>query len=900
MASGVAGVDMKVVRETFKPLFEDDSFALNCPKMDDVIQRQLANHKHASSKYITQRENSWKSIQLKLFDLIKPLLALWSVLDPTSEAIVMLEAAIKIWADASFFVTNSRRSNVMSSFYPNYKNLLKDPSKFSQSEIAHLFGKSFTDSLLSAADEDARLQRMQAKPSRRTSTRQPKSNVAPSDAAPGTSSGVQTRTQSSSRYTLSSSIQTECVSLPVSPIEVSTRPCSDPIVGGRLARFASFWHRITKDPWVLDTVSRGLFIDFVSSPVQLVTPSEGSMTESMRAVCDQAVIEMLAKGAIVVAPSNTAGFVSRLFAVPKKLPGTWRPIVNLKPLNSFVRYEHFKMEGLATARHLLQRGDYLGKIDLKDAYFTIPVASVHQPFLRFRWRGVLYQFICVPFGLAPAPRVFTKILKPVVAFLRSQGLRLVIYLDDMLFLNQSEEGLRSDMDRAVSLLQSLGWLISWDKSHMTPSQVLEFLGLVIDSRSLSFALPPEKIARTRLLCQRALDKDRISLRDLASIMGMFSWAIPAVPFAQAHYRRVQQSLIAQLRWNGGDFDGFVRLTRSAREDLSWWVQNVEFVNGRTLFPSEPDIFIFSDASLSGWGASCCGVNTRGPWTAAQSSFHINELELLAALYALQSFTSKSYGVSVCLRLDNSTAVAYINKGGGTRSLSMTRISRLISNWCEERKLIVEAVYLPGVLNVIADAESRALPDSSDWALHPSTFKRLAALWCIDVDLFAAVWNRRLEKFYSWRPQPEAVGTDAFSVSWKDMHGYVFPPFGLIGRCISKVLRDQATVTMICPYWPSSPWFPLLLQLTTEPARILPRCPDLLTSATGAFHPLHESLLLVAWRLSGLDSPPKEFQARWSTFSWTDPVSPHTLLTRAHGEIGLIGAVGASRIPCLLL
>lgn len=192
MASGVAEVDMKVVRETFKPLFENDSFALSCPKMVDVIQRQLASHKHASSKYITEHENSWKSIQLKLFDVIKPLLALWFVLDPTSEAIVMLEAAIKIWAEASFFFTNSRRSNVMSSFYPNYKNLLKDPSKFSQSEIAHLFGKSFTDSLLAAADEDSWLQRMQTKNSHRTSTRQSKSNVAPSDAAPGISSGVQT------------------------------------------------------------------------------------------------------------------------------------------------------------------------------------------------------------------------------------------------------------------------------------------------------------------------------------------------------------------------------------------------------------------------------------------------------------------------------------------------------------------------------------------------------------------------------------------------------------------------------------------------------------------------------------------------------------------------------------
>lgn len=199
------------------------------------------------------------------------------------------------------------------------------------------------------------------------------------------------------------------------------------------------------------------------------------------------------------------------------------------------------------------------------------------------WRGTLYQYVCVPFGLGPAPRVFTKVLKPVVAFLRSQGIRMVIYLDDMLFMNQTEAGLRADMDRAITLLLSLGWLISWEKSHVVPTQVIEFFGLMVSSLSLSFALLADKIVKTRLLCQRALDKDRVGLRDLASVMGMFSWAIPAVPFAQAHYRGVQRSLIAQLKYNGSDFDGFVQLSPSAREDLSWWVNNIDSSKGRPYF-----------------------------------------------------------------------------------------------------------------------------------------------------------------------------------------------------------------------------------------------------------------------------------------------------------------------------
>ena len=85
-------------------------------------------------------------------------------------------------------------------------------------------------------------------------------------------------------------------------------------------------------------------------------------------------------------------------------------------------------------RDLLRKGDIMVKIDLKDAYFTVPVWRNHQKFLRFVRKETMYEFVCLPFGLASAPRVFTKLMKPVVALLRQLGIRLIIYLDDMLIM----------------------------------------------------------------------------------------------------------------------------------------------------------------------------------------------------------------------------------------------------------------------------------------------------------------------------------------------------------------------------------------------------------------------------------------------------------------------------------
>jgi hypothetical protein len=71
--------------------------------------------------------------------------------------------------------------------------------------------------------------------------------------------------------------------------------------------------------------------------------------------------------------------------------------------------------------HLLKKEDWLAKLDLRDAYLTVPVWNANQPFLRLRWKGIAYQFVCLPFGLVPAPRVFTKILKLVMTALHSES-----------------------------------------------------------------------------------------------------------------------------------------------------------------------------------------------------------------------------------------------------------------------------------------------------------------------------------------------------------------------------------------------------------------------------------------------------------------------------------------------
>ena len=143
---------------------------------------------------------------------------------------------------------------------------------------------------------------------------------------------------------------------------------------------------------------------------------------------NQSVQELRNKGVIEPAPL-TLGFYSRLFLV-RKATGEWRPIIDLSSLNVFVHCPSFTMETPRSILRALQQGQWLTSLDLKDAYFHIGIHPADRRYLRFCHNGTAWQFTVLPFGLSTSPRVFTKILKPVLAY--AHRVKLHMYIDDWL------------------------------------------------------------------------------------------------------------------------------------------------------------------------------------------------------------------------------------------------------------------------------------------------------------------------------------------------------------------------------------------------------------------------------------------------------------------------------------
>ena len=143
-------------------------------------------------------------------------------------------------------------------------------------------------------------------------------------------------------------------------------------VAGRLSHFLHNWEVLTTDKWVLETV-KGFQVPFVGHPVQEHRPNAPIYSTELNLLIQEEVKALLGKGAVqVCSPLPQESFYSTLFLVPKK-GGQLRPVINLKKLNEWVAPQHFKMEGISTLRELLKANDWMVKIDLKDAYFTIPI-----------------------------------------------------------------------------------------------------------------------------------------------------------------------------------------------------------------------------------------------------------------------------------------------------------------------------------------------------------------------------------------------------------------------------------------------------------------------------------------------------------------------------------------------
>ena len=499
-----------------------------------------------------------------------------------------------------------------------------------------------------------------------------------------------------------------------------------------------------------------------------------------------------------------------------------RLVIDFSAINRQCKSYSCRYEGLKDLRHLMRPGDWMFSLDLTDAFWHIPVAASHRKYLTFSIAGRTLQCAALPFGWTGSPLTFTKVVRAFVRHLRSRGIRCLPYVDDLAFF---VAGTKDDALRARQIveeaLHASGLQRKPSKGQWEPSQRLDdHLGMTIDSVAGTFTAPPRRCAAVAalakdVLCTAARNHRRVPSGLLRRFAGTGTSLSLALRSARFRLRSTWDCL--------EPYRSTSTLSRQAITDLRWWatMRHDHPENGMPIFPPATTRTLWADASSeTGWGArlqwSGRTLHAHGYWRGdAEVEQHITWKELRTLRLSLTALLPEVRGQHVLLWEDNMPVVRIVLNGCSRSPLLMTELRKL---WAlmHEHDITLLPRYIRSADNP-ADWWSR-WRDRSAWALNPGLFaslQRRAGPRPLTLDAFACRATAQLPRYCSRFPDPDAIGRDAFSISWSDEHVFINPPWELLPQALYKLRADKATGIIIAPVWPSATWWPSLLQATHQ-------------------------------------------------------------------------------------
>ena len=176
----------------------------------------------------------------------------------------------------------------------------------------------------------------------------------------------------------------------------------------------------------------------------------------------------------------------------------------------------------------------------------------------------------------------------------------------MLVTGQTMDEILMSRDTVIFLLKHLGFVLNLEKSILNPVQEIEFLVVTINSLKMCLSLTQEKVLKIQSQCQDVHARGQVIVHELTRLLGLLASTIQAVLRAQMNFRYLQQQQIKALRATQC-YQATVFLNSNSKEELQWWIQNLQIFNGRYLFQPQNFLTIRTDASKRGWGAVCQGI-----------------------------------------------------------------------------------------------------------------------------------------------------------------------------------------------------------------------------------------------------------------------------------------------------
>ena len=578
-------------------------------------------------------------------------------------------------------------------------------------------------------------------------------------------------------------------------------------VAQKLTSCVAYWYSFCASIFIVNIIKVGYKLPFMTSPPKARFKNNASALKE-RSFVESEIENLISKGYVEVLES--VPHVVNPLTVSTNDAGKKRLILDARHVNLHLFKFAVKYEGLEVVKDFLEPGGYMIKFDLESGYHHLKIFSEHQTYLGFAWEHekytAFYRYKVLPFGLSTACNVFTKFMKPLVKKWRSQGFKVVLYLDDGIVYHKSPIVLQLQGDQIRKDMELCGITLNMKKCIWQPVNRLAWLGIVIDLEKFYFSAPEAKVEKILAHVTKALNSPMTTARLVAQLIGqIIALKVALGPNAILFTRHMQIFVKNATSW-----DGICPKTEEVKKEMTYW--KGFFESKLPIWPISESSFkhtlsLYTDASKTGYGGyikEVIGSELQGVWTELESASSSTCRELAACLYVLKEYGEKLRDESIAWYTDNKNCVKILEFGSMIAELQNLALD--VNLLCKFYEVKIKPFWIPREDNFYADDPSKS--DSYAVKVNSGIFKFFDKKWGpYTSDWFGSVPLSLTEEFRLCSSQRLDEGV--FCVDWSKHNNWLVPPPKYVGRVLHHLRRCGGSGTLVVPKWHSAPYWPLL-------------------------------------------------------------------------------------------
>jgi hypothetical protein len=628
-----------------------------------------------------------------------------------------------------------------------------------------------------------------------------------------------------------------------------------------------FWEKeLQAGEWVLNLLKDGYILP-LQERLQIPYEEDNNLSARKNMAFVRQQVEKWRQQGIIEMVDQKPACVSPLTVVERKTEqgGTKRRLCwdGSRHVNKALKVEKVSLAHLQVALEITRENDLQTKYDLTSAYFHIKIFPPHTKFLGAKFtddcgKTKYFVFRYMPFGLATAVHVITKLFKPVQAYFARQGIRHTIFIDDGRMLAETAEESTQKYQVVRQTLRKAGWQIEESKSDPAGpgTKIKEYLGFIINTEDMTVHLTEMKKEKLKKEVQEtaALSNRVIPIKKLAQSLGLMVSASPALGtlplvFARRGYSELEEKVQKQ-GWKAR-----IKMPAEVATDFRKFISQIEKHDGAPITSAatavsvlsiigEPTQFLKAKVipnhtktvqkaiwcgDASQWAVCAYSIKDESEFflikkfTEEEQKLSSGHRELLALLRALEEReeTKGAWNQKTTLYwlTDSENLVTFLRKGSKKRDIQEQLLAVL--ERARALNVKIEPIHLrredPRIQ--LADGGSK-IPDSDDWSIDDASFQKLNRKYGpFTIDLFAAENNAKVKRFYSEFFSQSSKGVNAFCHSWDGEMAWVCPPIKCIINAVFKIEKTEGSGVLLIPKWPTARFWPIIFPDGTNPRSV---------------------------------------------------------------------------------